>query len=339
MAERERVRLGAGVSIYREYEAWSLEVCRDHKRVRKSLKTRDRGEAIMKAGALLREIEARKAEVDWLPKVHRVAEFLSGAESVGLRYHNPTDPADLFNGRTFDDIAAGSIDRLKSLAHEGFDLEAKIERAVRAATGKSEVKAVECEATLDGYRKFLLGHKGDCEDHVDNVLSQLRRFFASAKVKFTHELTAAHVEDYIASCVGQEGSTRKHKLGIIRAWLEWAKRQKYIETNVAEEVPPPKVFAPDITATAPRSETPSKDPALSAPCTPARKVVMMRNSRIREVNHEVSESSLRCGAGDAGGLRACRCRLPGSVRGPLGGPGSEGEVGVHLRSDRRKPTL
>ena len=50
MAERERIRLGNGVSLYREFETWSVEVSRGGKRCRWSLRTRKRGEARVSAG-------------------------------------------------------------------------------------------------------------------------------------------------------------------------------------------------------------------------------------------------------------------------------------------------
>src|SRR5262245_45936651 len=90
MAEREgeRTWLGDGVSIYREYETWMVEVRWRGERRRWSLKTRDRGGAVMKAGNILRELKVREEAIE--------RDFLTLVAEPGFDVDGSLAPVNLF---------------------------------------------------------------------------------------------------------------------------------------------------------------------------------------------------------------------------------------------------
>lgn len=64
MAERERLSLGDGIAVFRQYRTWIIEIYRHGKRIRGSLETRDKGKAVMMAGAIARALRRAEMEIE-----------------------------------------------------------------------------------------------------------------------------------------------------------------------------------------------------------------------------------------------------------------------------------
>lgn len=207
--ERERYRIGRRISIYREWRMWMLDASFPNgDRLRYSLKTQEEPEAFKRAHLFL---------LEW-SKIYRES------------------PLSWQNDLLWDSIK-------QEITSE--DLESAFTKALgsRLPVQKS------VEDAITEYLVFQTGTKSNDEDWVKNVGGQLRMFVSFGGVKTIQEITSKMIANYLADCTskGQKPKTRKEKLGIIRAWLEWAMRfPKYVTENVADAVPIPVVAKQDV---------------------------------------------------------------------------------------------
>jgi integrase len=124
-----------------------------------------------------------------------------------------------------------------------------LESAFTKALGSRLPAQKSVEDAITEYVAFQTGTKSNDEDWVRNVGGQLRMFVTISGVMTLQEITSQIIANYLAECTskGQKPKTRKEKLGIIRAWLEWGMRfPKYVTENVADAVPVPVVAKQDV---------------------------------------------------------------------------------------------
>jgi integrase len=207
--ERERYRIGRRISIYREWRMWMLDASFPNgDRLRCSLKTQEEPEAFKRAHLFL---------LEW-SKIYR--DF----------------PLSFQNDLLWDSIK-------QEITSED------LESAFTKALGSRLPAQKSVEDSITEYLAFQTGTKSNDEDWVRNVGGQLRMFVTFSGVKTIQEITSQIIANYLADCTtkGQKPKTRKEKLGIIRAWLEWGMRfPKYVTENVADAVPVPVVAKQDV---------------------------------------------------------------------------------------------
>lgn len=218
--ERERIRLAPGVSLYREGCVWMVDLCFRGIRMRKSLKTSDKWQAL----ALVATNMGRDGTlVTVTPAVERFA--VPVANVLPLKAAGP------------------AVFQLKT--PPGFV-------PVSPQIGQTTVVAASIGAAVtDAIREYARdqnGMMGNSDAHVKNVRKQLEKFVDDARVTRVEQIETQHVRSYLNACAsqGQSAKTRKDKLGILRAWIRWCRSMKYVSTDPTEGMKPPRVTRGDV---------------------------------------------------------------------------------------------
>lgn len=256
MAERERIPLGEGVALYRQYEAWILEVCCDGGRLRKSL-TRDRIEALKTAVEVMSDLKKGDRSIAHAQKVIKTA---AGLLRAGL--DQPPDseveeikdklPALIQNASEVLALKAAHVQNLDEIVKNAVraeNLEEKLKSAVRSEMRKPEAKPAHPQQVLDEYEASLVDEGLD-EDHIGIVVSIIKHFLDEAKVKSLADLTEDHVRNHkrsLTSVLGNGDATVKKKIKRIVYFLNFAMAptRGYVLENVAAGIKLRKVEAPD----------------------------------------------------------------------------------------------
>lgn len=216
--ERERVSLGDGVSIYRQYNTWSLEIHQSHKRDRSSLGTKEKGVALMIASNVLASLREQKQSI------------VFAMRPINPKWSKLPPESLLYQ------IWAGA-QTLANTAKAGADLQAVIRDAVRAEVGKEAVPSISVDQAREEYISSKT-KKLRVSRHVSNIESSLRSLIESARVPDVAQITTDHVNAwYEKQLTFVVPKTANDRLAHISAWLAWCKRvKKYVADNVAEGI-------------------------------------------------------------------------------------------------------
>lgn len=223
MAERERISLGNGVALFRQYETWSIEVCRDRRRIRKSLRTKDKAEALMNAA-----LELKPAPAPPNNFVH----FLSEQDHKQKRAVGPEALLRIEHIQPYADPLVTLATALKTLGLSG--LEMKLPDSKNAA--------VPIETARTEFITFLRNTKRDKEPWIHEVEKMTGYLVNYAKLPFLADYTTSVVEGYISSIASKAPRTVKQRLMTYRAWFGWAVEvKKYLTNNPALPITPPRI--------------------------------------------------------------------------------------------------
>jgi integrase len=225
------INLGGGVSIFPHHKTWILTVCCRGQRIRRSLGTHDRGEALMIATAFV--MKPLETECDLAERVKFAWRLIDFAKL------NP-DEADTIEAtrRAALLTVADKLEMPAAVPAQAAVLgivRSEIERAM----GKKDLPAVTVEAVLTGYLAYQGRVNG--KRHAADVESILRMFVDHAKVENVGDVTRAHVEAYLSSLAGLSAKTEKNRKIVVSAWLDWAKNEKHVSENVAQGLKTRKV--------------------------------------------------------------------------------------------------
>jgi integrase len=213
--EIERIRLGPGVSLYRERVSWLLDLTLEGGgRLRKSM-GKNRWKAI--------EETARAAGEGNLPKppAERFQPAQQGTETsvtfTGPAVYLPKPPP----GVT--------------------PLAPRPQVVARPAETPQVRRGISIEEAVSKYTTYLLKTKGDDPDHVDNVGGQIRMLQDHFKLDRVEQIEPHHIVEYLNSFADGPPSTRRQKLWTIRTWLRWCRAMRWISSDATEGISPPRV--------------------------------------------------------------------------------------------------
>lgn len=267
MAKDDRHFLGDGVAIQRRGTIWWLDVYREGERLRHSLATRDKGEAVMMAGSVLTMLKDQER------KIHQVAEGIpslrqklqsillskptvfqepiqgpveQGAPPLNKIPHHGCMPA--WVESIIGSYEGTMIDRLRDLALAGVDLKDIVRGAVREEVfHKSPLPAA--IAWEDALQKFEKSKMSKVEANtLKNLLRDVRGFVSFAKVPHVGDATSALVDEWVSAIQagGSSPKTAWNKRVSLSSFFKWAQKvQKLIPANPVADTEPPKLDAKD----------------------------------------------------------------------------------------------
>lgn len=196
-----RIRLAKGVTLYREYNMWMLDVIVGTKRIRESLHTHFFIEAIIRM--------KERLKVEW----PAFAEASDEAQGVMV--------GDLIN--------RGAIQQYYPHAQEIGDAV-----ALRLEEKKKPSKRI---SAADALEEFLSERKGEGGlPHLANLRNKIESFIEFCEVTFIDEITRSHFDAYRKHVIAdpKNGSSSVHqKLRMPKQWMTWSLDKEYLTTSPA----------------------------------------------------------------------------------------------------------
>lgn len=245
--EKERISLGDGIAVFRQYETWIVEVCRKGRRIRKSLGTRDKGEALAMATKLWQDLTKREQEIDWLDQDAQILfnKVLTNEKRHKEAIFEPeyaSEPSDHRIGKSFVDAFYLTLHKLSALAGESVREEDTLRRVLREESTADPLPVVKNEKAIQEYGVYQMtfrrnqkdaeGKPGRWTKQAGNIL---REFCMEQKLENIGDITRDNVKAHLASLVA--ASTVRNHLTAIGGYLNWAKLEaKYVKENVAEGI-------------------------------------------------------------------------------------------------------
>lgn len=205
--ERDRIILGPGIAIFREWNCWLLDLSMGKKRVRKSLKTDDKWKAL-----------------EFVAQAHQRAEpFTPASERFA--------PAQQGNQVHLAGFQGPDIFRPPGMAPAPV-----IPRVVARPVPRTTI-----DEAITLYTSYLRDNKSDSPEHVQNVGNQIRMFRTFAKLDRMDQIEARHIVEYLNSFAGKAARTRRQKLWTLRTWLRWCIKLGFRSSDPTDGLSPPRI--------------------------------------------------------------------------------------------------
>lgn len=215
--ELERIRLGPGVSLYRERVSWLLDLrLEGGGRLRKSM-GKNRWKAI--------ETTARAA----------------GEGALGGNVSKPLD--ERFQGPSANIVPLGFVgpEVFRPKPPPGTIPLSPIVLPRAAPVIARPLPGISIEEAIFKYTAYLRDTKGDEPDHVKNVGGQIRMLQEFTKLDRVEQIEPRHIVEYLNSFASAAAGTRRQKLWTIRTWAKWCRTMGWIGRDPTEGISPPRI--------------------------------------------------------------------------------------------------